>query len=408
LFSRFTRTIYRKELKDILRDRRSLVSMTVVPLLLTPVLIIGTTYFVSSQAKKVAEKKSIVRWSGTQAPDLKEQLRSLEDIDLLDGSDDHETIAALLRDKTIDLAIVVSPDFDTQLASRETSDRKPGVTLFFDETRERSNLALRRVSKVCRAFENRILAGILERHGLPPGIVEPVGIVERNVRSKEEMGRYGIGMFLPYLIIMTLLSGAMYPAIDMTAGEKERGTLETLLAAGVPRTDIVLGKFLLVFTAALVTLGLTIASLFFTFSYSVQLAPDMAAEIARRFAFSLDAIAFLQIILALVPLAAIFSALLMTISLFAKSYREAQSYTMPMLIVVLMLSMVSLMPMTEFSTSLAFVPILNSALTLRNAFAGTGEMSLVAITVGVNLLLSAICFYLIFTMFRREEVLFRV
>ena len=110
---------------------------------------------------------------------------------------------------------------------------------------------------------------------MPIDLINPFAIESHNVASSKEMGSRIIGSFLPYVIILMALTGAMYPAIDLTAGEKERGTMETLLVAGVDRMDIVLGKFLTVFCASLVTISLTVCSMAVSAYVALRIIPEM-------------------------------------------------------------------------------------------------------------------------------------
>ena len=212
------------------------------------------------------------------------------------------------------------------------------------------------------------------------------------------------GSFLPYIVILMALTGAMYPAIDLTAGEKERGTLETLLVSSVNRIDIVLGKFLTVFTASIVTATLAVGSMAVTGMGLL----GTASEVASEFNFSIEPLGVFLMVMAMVPLGAIFASLLMTLSLFAKSYREAQSYITPLMFVVIIPAMASLMPDTELNKELAFVPVLNVSMMMKDALMGNIDPGSLVMTMVVNLVLAACGLLLVLRMFQRESVLFRI
>jgi sodium transport system permease protein len=244
----------------------------------------------------------------------------------------------------------------------------------------------------------------MQANQIPIELINPFTIESHNIASRKEMGGMVIGSFLPYVIILMSLTGAMYPAIDLTAGEKERGTLETLLVAGVDRIDIVIGKFLTVFTTSVVTVTLTICSM----AVSGYVALKQVPEFGQAVDLSLGLFEVMIMILAMIPLAAIFSSLLMTLSLFAKSYREAQTYISPLMFIVIIPAMSSLMPDTEASQTMAFIPIANVSIMLKDGLSGSFDLGISAITMGVNLLLAVGGLMLVLRMFKKESVLFKV
>ena len=207
------------------------------------------------------------------------------------------------------------------------------------------------------------------------------------------------------MILIFAFLGALYPAVDLGAGEKERGTLETLLVAPVSRLALVLGKFLVVLLAALVSAVLATASL--GLSLQVGFLAELSLLSGGSFSFSaLDALTAIAMIL---PVGCIFSALLLALSIFAKSFKEGQSYAGPLQIVVILPAFVSFLPGVELDWVMASIPVVNVSLALKEIFTGNldqhwGHVGLIFLstTLCAGLMLWAAAWW-----FRREQVLFR-
>ncbi len=405
---RSTAIVYLKELKDILRDRRTVLSMILFPIVLMPVMSIGIAKFMISRMEKIREERSTVAWLSIEEHDeLQVRVRANGDIDILTELSDSIAAVEMLKEKSID-AVVIVPDgffssFDAFM-SGQSQDQPPDIALYSDDTREKSQFAARRVSDVITSYRTELVEVNLTERGLPPRLIKPFYVMRHNIATPEKMGRFVAGSFLPYIVILMALTGAMYPAIDLTAGEKERGTLETLLVSGVSRMDIVLGKFFTVFTASIVTAALAVGSMAATGIGLLGLTPEVSSQLN----FSIEPIGVLLMVVSMIPLGAIFSSLLMTLSLFAKSYREAQSYISPLMIVIIVPAMASIMPDTELSRELAFIPVLNVSMMMKDALVGSVDPGSLVVTMGVNLLLAALGLLLVLCMFQRESVLFRI
>jgi len=399
--------IYAKEMKDILRDRRTVISMVLVPILLMPVMMIGFGAIMSKRMSSLQAETSQIAWIGTvSANEIRTALENRPDLKLITGLEDTTLVIDMLRNKDLDAAILVPDDFDLRLEAYLTDDQSspPALRLYSDRTREKSRFASDKIETAANAYREKRAEQLLVSRGLRSDLLKPFAMQQVNIVPPEKMGQIGASMMIPYFIIIMVLTGAMYPAIDLTAGEKERGTLETLLVSGVSRLDIVLGKFLTVCTAAVVTSSLSLISMVFSFKYSSSFSPDMS----QAFSFNLDFISGVLIFVAMMPLAVIFSAVLMTIALFAKSYREAQSYVSPLMFVVILPAMASLIPDADLSPWMAAIPIMNVSLLLKQAMIGTIEPLNLAITMTANSLISIGSLYLMVVMFRRESVLFRI
>jgi len=208
--------------------------------------------------------------------------------------------------------------------------------------------------------------------------------------------------FLPYIILLLCIQGAMYPAMDLTAGEKERNTIETLLVNPVSRLDIVLGKYV---ATAIMAMGSALFTLGGQYAY-LRWAGDRMVE--GGLPFTIDPAALGIGLLLLLPVALIFSALLLAVCIRARSMKEAQSYLGPLMMLVIFPSMANLIPGLKLSIGLAFAPVFNVTLLMRDVLRQDyGDMGLMALVFAINMVYAALALWTAVRMFSREEVIFR-
>jgi sodium transport system permease protein len=200
--------------------------------------------------------------------------------------------------------------------------------------------------------------------------------------------------------------GAMYPAIDLAAGEKERGTLETLLVSPASRSEFVAGKYLVVLTTGIVAALLSMFSLTLSLNYMMNnLIGDIASELIRL-QFNLEMV--ILIILIILPLAGIFASLLLSVSIFARSFKEAQSYITALNMLIILPAFISFLPGIEIDYKLALIPVINVSLIIKNAIAGTVEWNYVVVAFISTLILAVIALFFCKKWFERESVIFRM
>src|SRR5690606_6021969 len=185
----------------------------------------------------------------------------------------------------------------------------------------KSGFAMRQLRERLTAVRDEIIGERLGERGLDRSLIEPFSIRSQNVAPPEKVGGNAFGGFLPYILVLLCFTGAMYPAMDLTAGEKERGTMETILVSPIGRIDLVLGKFLMVLTASLATVAFSLASLMGSLLVAglvfAPKAAGAAAETAARGGAlpSLDPAGVLGVVGMILPFAVFFSALLLALSL---------------------------------------------------------------------------------------------
>jgi sodium transport system permease protein len=393
-------TVYRKELTDSLRDRRTLISMVVVPLLIFPVMSIGIGTFVGKMVLKAqAEVPTIMIINGDNSPRIVADLKSDKEIEVVPTEPDYKQ---QIIDKKIRAAVDIPSDFDASLDRENNVD----ISIYDYDGDLKSGIAAQKIEKHFDALQIATVKKRLVSRNLPPALVEPFSVKRQNVAPPEKVTGAAIGGFLPYFIIILCLVGAQYPAIDLTAGEKERGTIETILTSPVPRTDIVLGKFLMVLTAALCTGVLAIISMSTSF-HIAKMVLSSSPEVGKALNFTIGLKAVAAVFIMVVPIAVLFSAGLLAIALMAKSYKEAQSYIAPLTILVVLPAVAGLLPGVEFNARMALVPILSTSLVCKEIVAGTYHWNYIAIIFGSTCVYAAAALFVAVSLFKREDVLFR-
>ncbi len=393
--------VWRKELLDIVRDRRTLMSMIVVPILLIPVMMIVGGVVAASAMKSLESKELVIATVDSQtSPRLLTVLHDVDQATLVDYTGmPLDSLRARISDNSIQAAVIF-PDVDLDDPSIQ-----PTVTVMYREDREKSELANRRISKQLDAFTDELISERLVAFNAPESVVTPFVIEEENLATDEQMILMALASFLPYMLILITFTGALYPAIDMTAGEKERGTLETLLASPASRLEIVFGKFMAVFSTAMISGILSVLSLTVAI---VSGTSWLGTEIGQELTLEINAGAILGALSMMIPLAALFASILLTVCVFAKSTREAQSYVQPLVFLLILPAMMSMMPGSESDMGSAWTPVVNVSLAVESLLTDQADPAFIGNTLLSTTVYALLGILLTTRVFQKETALFRV
>jgi sodium transport system permease protein len=280
-----------------------------------------------------------------------------------------------------------------------------GLEVEWDSTWPLSEEAHRRLGEAITEARRSVCDARLAKADLPETFITPVQIEEQNVAPREKEILNLIGGILPYILILMCFLGGNFPASDLGAGEKERLTLETLLVTPASRGDIAIAKFLVVFCCAMTAAVVATASLGYTFQSGLA-SPQLAAGLKLDLRPATIGLALLLV----VPLAAVFSAILLSLSIYAKSFKEASSYMAPVQMLIIIPSALSMIPTIQLDRVTAWIPVVNVTLGLREVLTlggKTAPWTELAITVGSSLLLAVLALKFCANRFSREDVLFR-
>lgn len=392
--------VYRKELTEWLRDRRTLISTVLVPLLAFPLLMVGITALATvmiGNAEKETPKVMIL--GGEDSPELLERLHKIEKLKVVPYAHNWKD---QISNKEIRAAVEIPKGFQAALAEGTA----PTVNVYYYEGELKSSFGANHLQKAIEEYRDSVVKDRLAAKNLSTSILKPFEIKQENVAPPEKVGGASIGGFIGYAVILLCLTGAMYPAIDLTAGEKERGTIETVLSSPISRFDLVMGKFLLVFSASLVSAILSVTSMGTSF---VILGHShlMNSSGGQSLHLDLGPVSVVAVFFMALPLAVLFSAVLMTISLFAKTYKEAQSYLTPLTFLVVIPAVASVMPGVELTPKLALIPVLNTSLVCKEIITGTYHWNSIILIFVSTCVYAAAALFLAVKMFQREDVLFR-
>lgn len=390
--------IFKKELIDTLRDRRTLITMVLIPLLLFPILIGISSRVMRSQIKQAQEKSlKIGLLTRGNAAEFKQMLLSNKSVQVIEGLT-VDSARTLIQQDSLDAFIEFTQDFDKNVA-----DLKPGkVTLYYKMT-EQSSIEKQRVMSFLNEFEQQLRAARFKKLDLDESIVKTIDIQERNLASAKEQIADVIGGFLPYLFIIFCFLGSMYPAVDLAAGEKERGTLETLLTSPAGRMQILLGKFGVVVLTGILTAVIAMVGLYLGIVQTKEIPPELFKTIIGI----LELRSVLLLLSLLLPLTIFFAAVLLSLSIIAKSYKEAQSIISPMMIVIILPAFLGLMPGMNLDAITALIPILNVSLATKAIIAGKIAPAMLAETYFSLVLFAGLSLYACAKIFGHEGTIFR-
>ena len=343
--------LFRKDLLEALRDRRTLALLVGVPMLLYPLLLVGSALMAGAANQKLQEQPLKLAVWGPAPAALLEEIGKAERVEWVERRDAIPEAPAreaqrLMEERKIQAVLALKP------VPVEGAGENLGLELYFDTGRPGSAVARKRLDKVLDGVRLHAVRGRFEQAGLSPELAEPLQVKETDFRSLGMWLAWG----LPYLLLCALVMSGFYPAIDVTAGEKERGTLQTLLCAPVRPLEVVLGKYGVV---SIFTLGGTLVNL-----GAMGLAiVGIAGGAVGRVHVSVGVL--LAVFAALVPLALLVSAMLVAVGVMARSFKEGQNYLTPLLLGVMVAAHAAMVPGLELTPGLATVPLVNVALLLR-------------------------------------------
>ena len=387
--------IFRKELLDTLRDRRTLMTMLVIPILVFPI-----TLNVFVEISKSFEESASTQTMkiGIVGDQYKNYTRQLEQIPAAVGPKkieiykDSLALRKAIETDQIQLGLIIPANEKDLLENQQT------ITLNWlldaSEVGRSERAALYGSSLQANAEGER-----LQKLGLRPEQIKPLANNSINCASNKKMVGQLAGGFLPYIFIAFGFIGCMYPAIDLFTGEKERGTLETLLTVPVERWKILIGKMLVVVSSGMLAatcalIGLFISIEFLDLAANKELLEVIHSVLTFNFILSMFAL--------LLPLVIFFAGVMIPIAIYAKSFKEAQSIITPLNIVMVLPAMAGFFPGIELNLNTAFIPVVNVVLATKELVAGTLSWAYFAGVFSVMCLLATLAIGLSYKQFDKE------
>jgi sodium transport system permease protein len=369
--------LLKKELLDVVRDRRTVLLTLVLPVLLYPGILTLMGAIIAAGKDRLKNEPLVVAVTTRDAQDFLDSQPPLPRTTW--QRLDRPQAEALLKDQKV-AAIVHAPEGAAQAVA---GGRQATVTVLYTKRFDRSMEALDRLRPVLEAVNTKALTLRLEARQLDPAFATPVKLEASDLDFQKDLGPLIASRLLPVVLLMMLFIGALYPAVDLTAGEKERGTLETLLVCPVRPVQVMAAKYLTVALVSVASTLVNLAAMAGTFGAGLSLAGG--ASTTMRFSAGQVGV----MLACLVPAALLVSGVSLAVASMARTFKEGQSLMTPVMLVGLAPALVSQMPGIELNTVTALVPLLNVALLVKAAVLGTASALHVVLT-GASVLISAL------------------
>ncbi|OQX54767.1 MAG: hypothetical protein B5M53_05510 [Candidatus Cloacimonas sp. 4484_209] len=378
--------IFRKEILDAVRDSRTFYICVITPFLLYPVLFLLMGYFIESEKAKEAKliyKIEIINHS--TLPGLLDRIKATKKFEIIKTMNP----VGVLKKRKLKVVLEV--------------EDKNKITIFYDGANKESQNALRRLDKIISEYQDSIIKKRILEAALPADIIKPITVNKENIAPAERMGGFFLGILIPYILIIVAFSGALHVASDITAGEKERKTIETILVTDVKRSEIVLGKCCAVF---ILTLLATISGLL-GLLITIQSGFLFFAQIDQKLPLSVPWLSCFLILIVILPLLWLFSSLLVAIGSASKSVKQATNYGSYCLIGVIILAMFSVMRITSPNNSTFLIPVLNTAILQQQILIGEVNEFNLFVAIVSNIFYATVAYLVARNNFEKEEILLR-
>lgn len=394
--SRIIKNLYKKEMLDVLRDKKTVIMMLVVPLVLYPLLFIVGVELMTSISAGLSENTYRVA---------------------LDFEDTDGRICGILTDAAEEgssFDIVDTEDPDTALKnedidayiSRKLENGTETYEIYYMSSVTASGYAADMIADVLDSYKTGLVYDILSAAGLDADkTMNPITFEHMDVSSSEESAGSMLGTIIPFMLVVSLLLGTMYPAIDTMAGERERGTLETVLTLPITNRQLIVSKFLTVATIGIISAMLNIIAMCGVGVYMYSVVNELSDDVS-----GIDVSVFIPAIavgvFCVIAFAVFISAVTMCVCAFAKSYKEANNYLTPLMLVVMFASFAGFMPNMKLTSGMALAPVANVCLLIRDLLAFKINTGTIAIVLMSNILYGILAIMLLGRIYNSESILF--
>lgn len=389
--------VFRKEFREVFREARTRFALIISPLLITPLILalVGTMARKQvTDAQKETITVAVVNLD--KAPTVRGLLKGAPNLTVVET--DRPDAEAQIRARKVRAAAVLPDDVEQQIKEQ----RPVAVTILLDKGSQASQEGAGRLTSLFEERGKRLVASRLMENGLSQQLATPFATDQEAISGGSSASTLLLATFLPYVLAVSTLMGGVYLANNSVAGEKERGTLETLLVSPASRRDLVLGKFLAVASVSLVSCLLSLGGFVWPFYVKLPMFSWMTRE-----GLSLHPMAVLAMLLVQIPLAVLGAGILLTISTFARNQKEAQTYLAPILLIVTVLAMTTMFLKAETPLYWTLVSVANAAMVVKQALEGVTNLPFL-IGASVASLLYALCAVLFAAhAFQKESILLK-
>ncbi|MDD3996612.1 MAG: ABC transporter permease [Sphaerochaetaceae bacterium] len=375
--------IFRKEIRGLLKDRRTLFSSLILPILIVPIIFLGMGSVLGGLQKDAEESVYSISIKGIEDPRFATTVTQFLQY------------SAAEDDSMADMMVIFPPGY--------RSGAKASVQLVYDSSSQKNQYAASQLTMAVNAFDQQLTADKLASVGLTTDDLNSLSIVMVDTAPQEaRSGGSMLAMLMPYFLIIFLFAGSMSSGLDVTAGEKERGSLAAILVNQVSRTSIAMGKILHVMVVSISSALATFLGLVIALSFPNGGAMFGGAEISAGL-FSISSL--LAILLGLVSAALFTATVVSLLGCLAKTVKEANTYVMPLYLVVVFVGVSTMYMDPSSNIILFFIPYVNIIFTMKEAFLGIGSASHLLIATISNLVYAAIGVRVVSALFNSERIL---
>jgi sodium transport system permease protein len=375
--------IFRKELRNLLKDRRTVFSTLILPLLTIPIIFVGMGSVLGSLDKEARE--------------------TIYTISIQDNTD--RRLPAILSTLVsyVPVSIEASPDVTVIFPRSYAPGTKAVVRMVYDSSSQKTQFAAQMVRQALRQYDDLIAQELLVSHGLSlTDLTTLETVVIDTAPEAVQSGGGMLAMMVPYFLIIFLFAGSMSTGLDVTCGEKERGSLAALLVNQVSRTSIAWGKILHVMTVATASSIATFAGMLISLQLPGGSGMFGGMDVG---ASSIGSTAMLVILLALFSTALLTASLISLLGCLAKTVKEGTAYVMPLYMVVVLIGVTTMYMDPSKNSYLFLIPFVNTIFALKESFMGMVSTTHVLLMIGTNLLYAAVCGFLVSRLFNSERIL---
>ncbi|ADL53138.1 ABC transporter permease [Clostridium cellulovorans] len=390
--------VFKKELSDILRDRKSVISAILIPLILFPILSFVMGFAFNKSMNSVSEnmKISIVS-KGDSA--IEKYIKSQDNINIIETDNPEEAV----EKGDVYLALEIPDNFDETISKDQSSK----ITMIYDNSSSDSQNVKSAISLLIEQYSKTIVTERLASRNIDETLLNPVVVDEKSSTAEDEgMAKMLVGMIIPLMLMIYAVSGPLAAATDLGAGEKERGTLEPLLTTKANRISILWGKLLAITVMGVITAGASLIGMFIAMNMKNGMFTMGSESGVASVAIEPQAIIIIGVLLVFTTMA--FGALELAISIFARSFKEAQTYNSPLIILAMIPTYLTyMMDAKNIDFIYLNIPIANGACVMKEVLSGIYNPLHIGVTfawTGVYIILAILAARF---MFNREDVVFR-
>jgi sodium transport system permease protein len=358
--------ILKKELTELLRDKKTLINSVILPILLIPVIIIGFTKVIKLLDEK--DQQKTIKVGLYNAPQDFLQLVENDSLNKITTFTEEEDFKALIDDNTVQTAIAFPADWTRQMDSLNTAE----IKVYRNGSKDNVN---GRVNKMVEAYNTLLKEQRVERLQIPMAQLKPFVKTNMEVGEQKEVIGKRIGGFVPYIFILSMWGGCLLAAIDLVTGEKERKTIETTLTLPISKFKVLVGKSIAASLLGFIPAVLNVVGLV----VAVQLVSDIPASFQPVIAEMLSPKSIILILLLLLPFSIFLAGSLIALITGATNFKEASSKAAPLIMLLIFPLIIATMPNVELNWSTVFIPVLNIGLGVKEIMAGTIDMTQYAV-----------------------------